>query len=78
MPVYLASYETKDGAKERLVEANDSRVARSFVAKEIIEVKLAAQADLFRVAKAGGDIEVAKETPAEAPSGEDGGGQGEE
>jgi hypothetical protein len=62
MAVYLV--KTPDG-KERLVEAANRASARNHVARSALDVAVASQADLFRVAKAGGDIETAgAETPA--------------
>jgi len=64
MPLYIVSTGEGEAKKERLVEANNSPVARNFVARETVTVALATQHDLFRLAKAGVDIEVAKDVPA--------------
>lgn len=62
MAVYLV--KSPDG-KERLVDAANRASARNHVAKSVLDVAVAKQADLFRVAKAGGDIETAGEVVAE-------------
>lgn len=67
MAVYLV--KTPDG-KERLVEAANRASARNHVAKSALEVAVAKQADLFRVAKAGGEIETAGEVVAEPAAAE--------
>ena len=64
MPVYLVTAPTNPPT-EKLVEAANHMGARNHVAKQIITAAVAKQADLFRVAKAGGDIETAG---AEAPA----------
>lgn len=68
MPIYLVKPKEGEGA-ERLVEAPNKASARNHVAKDTIAVEVAKQSDLFRVAKAGGDVEqaVADATPAPTP-----------
>lgn len=62
MAVYLVKDPT---GKERLVDAANRASARNHVAKTVLDVAVAKQADLFRVAKAGGDIEAAGEVVAD-------------
>lgn len=50
--------------KERLVEAPNQASARNFIARETIAVEKADQKALFRIAQAGGEVEVATEAPA--------------
>jgi len=64
MPVYLVTADTEPKT-EKLVEAANAASARNHVGRQIITAKVAKQADLFRVAKAGGDIETAGQDPAE-------------
>lgn len=71
MAVYLV--KSPDGA-ERLVEAANRASARNHVAKAVLDVAVAKQADLFRVAKAGGDIETAGEVVPEQGGEPQGGG----
>lgn len=60
MPTYLATHRGSDGKQvETLVEAGDRRGALGHIARKTIAVRKATNADLFRVAKAGGEIEVA-------------------
>jgi hypothetical protein len=78
MPVYLVTAPTEPPT-EKLVEAANTASARNHVARHIVTAKVAKQADLFRVAKAGGDIETAGAEPAAAEppvtGGDNGGGQ---
>lgn len=62
MATYLVT--TPDG-KERLVEAANQAGARNHVSRDSITVAVAKPADLFRVAKAGGEIEQAGEAASE-------------
>jgi hypothetical protein len=62
MAVYLVK---QPDDKERLVEAANKASARNHAARTCMTVMVAKQADLFRVAKAGGEIETAGEEPAE-------------
>lgn len=59
MPLYIVSSGEGDQKKERLVEANNKASARNFVARDQYAVEVAGQAELFRLAKSGVDIEVA-------------------
>lgn len=59
MPLYLMSHGEDEAKIERLIEANNIQVARNFVARDVIKGEKAAQKDLFRLAKAGVEIEVA-------------------
>lgn len=69
MAIYLV--KVPDGT-ERLVEGANRASARNHVANDVLQVSVAKQADLFRVAKAGGDVETAgEETPAAADDGDD-------
>jgi hypothetical protein len=74
MATYLVT--TPDG-KERLVEAANQAGARNHVSRDSIQVKVASPADLFRIAKAGGDIEQAGESPAAQPEPPAEGGDGD-
>ena len=56
MPVYLVTVPTNPPT-EKLVNAANTASARGHVARQVITVAVAKQADLFRIAKAGGDIE---------------------
>jgi hypothetical protein len=62
MAVYLV--KVPDGS-ERLVEAANKASARNHVARSCLDIAVAKQADLFRVAKANGEIETAGEDAAE-------------
>jgi hypothetical protein len=70
MAVYLV--KQPDG-KERLIDAANKASARNHAARTCIDVAVAKQADLFRVAKAGGEIETAGEEPAGEPEAPEGG-----
>lgn len=59
MPLYLAKLGQGENLQEFLVEASNKQVAQNHVARKVIEVEKASQADLFRLAKAGAEIEVA-------------------
>jgi hypothetical protein len=63
MPLYRVEIGEGEAKKERLVEAGDSRNARSFVAAQLLKVERASQADCFRLAKAGVEIEAAVTEP---------------
>jgi hypothetical protein len=67
MAVYLV--KVPDGS-ERLVEAANQAQARNHVARSCLDVAVAKGADLFRVAKAGGDIETAGAEAAAEPGAE--------
>lgn len=71
MPTYIVKHpdaEAEGGSKERLVEASDSRQARAFVAKGLITVDKASSADLFRLSKAGAELEDATKEPVDPPA----------
>ncbi len=79
MPLYLMKSGEGEALKERLVEANNIQVARNFVARDIIQGEKAGQADLFRLAKAGVEIEVAiGAAEVDAELGGDGGGNADD
>lgn len=65
MPIYLMEHELGGEKKERLVEASSIAVARNHVARDMIRGGIAKHADLFRLAKAGVELEQAG--AAEAP-----------
>lgn len=69
MPVYLVSTGADDAKVERLVDAANKAQARNHVARETVTVGLAKQAELFRLAKAGKDIEQATPDAPEAEAG---------
>lgn len=62
MAVYLV---VQPDGKETLVDAANTASARNHVARQCLQVSVAKQADLFRVAKAGGEIATAGEVTAE-------------
>ena len=66
MGIYLV---TADG-NERLIDAPNKASARNFVAKDTVAVAVAKQADLFRIAKAGGDVETVTADQATADAAE--------
>lgn len=57
MPLYLVATGEGEAKKERLIDANNINAARNHAAKDTIKVERAGQADLFRLAKAGVDVE---------------------
>lgn len=59
MPCYLVT----DGKKEKLIEAGSQSAARNHFIGTELTTKLAEPADYQRVIKAGGEIEVAGQTP---------------
>jgi hypothetical protein len=67
MAIYLV---TGPDGKERLVDASTQAGARSHAARKDYKVTVASQADLFRIAKAGGDVEAAgaDSTPEPEPA----------
>lgn len=82
MPLYLMKHLGSDGERERLVEASNIQTARNHVAAGIIQGEIAKPADLFRLAKAGVELEkagaaVAPEAVEEdGPTGSEGVGEG--
>lgn len=60
MPLYIV----KAGEKERLIEARNKSAARNFAARDLITIDKASNADCFRLAKAGVEVEVANEEEA--------------
>jgi hypothetical protein len=64
MPVYLVTVPTEPPT-EKLVEAANTASARNHVARQMITATVAKQPDLFRIAKAGGDIETAGQEPTQ-------------
>lgn len=74
MPLYLTKTGLGEAIVERLIEANNKAVARNFVARDMVAVELAGQADLFRLAKAGKEVEVAKDLPEVSDNGGASGG----
>jgi hypothetical protein len=78
MPLYVTTIGEGEAKAERLVEANNKAVARNFAARGLVKVEIASQADLFRLAKAGKEVEVATDAPEIAQDGgASGGGIGE-
>ncbi len=71
MPVYLVTAPTEPPT-EKLVDAPNLASARNYVARQLLTVAVAKGPDLFRIAKAGGDMETAGPTaePAEAEAAE--------
>jgi hypothetical protein len=65
MPIYLVKAPTQPPT-EKLVDAANAASARNHVARQLVTSTVAKQADLFRVAKAGGDVEKAGDEPAAA------------
>lgn len=63
MPLYFVKF----GDEERLIEAPSGPSARSFAMASRVECHVASKEECFRVAKAGGEIEVAKEAPELPP-----------
>jgi len=68
MAIYLVTTRVGDSFKERLVQAATRAGARNHVAKDMVDVAVASQATLFRIAKAGGALEEADaDTPQSEP-----------
>ena len=67
MPLYKVTSGEGEVKVERLVEANNKATARNFAARSHFTVEVAEPTELFRLAKAGAEIEVAVGGDAEIP-----------
>lgn len=63
MPVYIVTAPTQPPT-ERLVDAPNAASARNHVARQLLSVTVAKGPDLFRIAKAGGEMDTVGQSPA--------------